>query len=324
MRDRAVAFVARRTGLSSTELPQSSRAIRAAARRLADRLSAGASSTEARSAAMSLHAAIWAPLQPALARVNRVLIIPDGELAEIPFAALLDGRTERHLIEDHEVVAAPSATSVIEALERAPETWQPLLAVGAGSVDSSAGLPLLPGADIEAQEVAALHVGSRLLRGEGASKQALLAALPTYVVVHFAGHSVIDPLFPERSHLVLAGREGDQTVTPTELAAHGMNAARLVVLSSCSSVAGSPSRVAPLGGFAASLMAAGVPRLLGTAWPVDDRDARAFLVRFHRHLIAGRSPASSLRTAQLEAIKSPDPYTASPSFWAAYQLVGVP
>jgi len=58
--------------------------------------------------------------------------------------------------------------------------------------------------------------------------------------------------------------------------------------------------------------------VLVTLWPVEDRAARAFALRFHRWLAAGELPSAAARRtrAELREIGAP------PADWAAFRLLG--
>ena len=65
-------------------------------------------------AARSLYDAIVAPAARWLGEGDRLLVVPDGPLFYLPFAALHDG--SRYLIERHAVAYAPSASVLDPAL----------------------------------------------------------------------------------------------------------------------------------------------------------------------------------------------------------------
>jgi CHAT domain-containing protein len=71
-------------------------------------------------------------------------------------------------------------------------------------------------------------------------------------------------------------------------------------------------------GIARPFLVAGVPAVLGNLWPVEDDEAAAFFDSFHGHLAAGGGSLSSLREAQLVALRE----GRSPAAWAGYQVLG--
>jgi CHAT domain-containing protein/tetratricopeptide (TPR) repeat protein len=115
--ERSYLWAVAREGMKVYDLPKASE-IEAMARRWHDLLSAGpeagaANGDEARKQAVALSAMLIAPAAGQL-RDRRLLIVADGTLQYIPFAALPSpGRADAApLVVDHEVVSAPSASLV--------------------------------------------------------------------------------------------------------------------------------------------------------------------------------------------------------------------
>jgi CHAT domain-containing protein/tetratricopeptide (TPR) repeat protein len=185
-----------------------------AALRMHDMLSRQAVSY--RRAAQELHALVFRPLMPHLAKVQRLLLSPDGQLALIPFAALHDGRNFlldvldityltsgkdllRHLNE------APAANSVVvladpdfdsapavHAVEPAPVLVERSIALERFFSSRLVELPdvswpSLPGTRQEAEAIQRLFPHATLLLGRAATKDALLK-LPTPGILHIATH----------------------------------------------------------------------------------------------------------------------------------------
>jgi len=93
----------------------------------------------------------------------------------------------------------------------------------------------------------------------------------------------------------------------SDLAHASLTRPRLAVLSACSTLA-----------MARAFAAAGVPRVIGTLWAIDDSRASQLFSEFHRRLRRGEAPAAALRNAQLELLRA----GAHPADWAAAELLG--
>ena len=65
-----------------------------------------------------VHALVWAPLAPALAGIQRLLLVPHAQLGALPWAALTDGR--QALAERFQIALAPSARAALRGLQRPP------------------------------------------------------------------------------------------------------------------------------------------------------------------------------------------------------------
>src|SRR6185503_766571 len=109
-----------------------------------------------------------APLATELAAVGEIVVVPDRELARVPFAALWNRGTGRYVLQDHRVRTLPSAAFLVAASRAAsPDSRSSALVIGNPTLDTAlaAGLPPLPGAFREAEQVARLYSQPQLLTG---------------------------------------------------------------------------------------------------------------------------------------------------------------
>jgi len=93
--------------------------------------------------------------------------------------------------------------------------------------------------------------------------------------------------------------------------------ADLAVLSACDTGQG---RIAADGllGLSRAFLLAGVPRVIATLWPIDDRPTPILMTNFYDGLKARRT-AEALRQAMLTTIAAGYP---EPKYWAAFVLIG--
>ena len=69
-------------------------------------------------------------------------------------------------------------------------------------------------------------------------------------------------------------------------------------------------------GLVRAFLIAGAARVVASLWPVDDAVTTEFMAAFYSSLRAGASPATALRSAQLEVMKThPHPF-----HWAAFAV----
>lgn len=342
-------------GLETFDLPPRAE-LEAAARRLHEGWSAydpgrrGAEAAEAE----ALGKTLLGPVAAGLAG-RRVAVVADGALEYLPFAALPVPGTAaagEPLLAGHEVVVLPSASVLARERKlltgRAPAPRP--LAVFADPVFDRRDprvppAPAAKGVAAEAAEGEAPFERLTASRGEAAAIAALLPAgeafvaldfdasrervlgdaLAPYRVIHFATHGVLDAEHPALSGLALStvGREGEPREGFLHLRdVYGLRlAADLVVLSGCRTALGREVRGEGLNGLARGFLSAGVPRVVASLWPVEDRATAALMVAFYRQLWReGKSPAAALRAAQLEVRRERrwrDPY-----FWAGFVLEG--
>jgi CHAT domain-containing protein len=159
-----------------------------------------------------------------------------------------------------------------------------------------------------------------------ASRQTVLSGeLRSYRVLHFATHGLIDSRNPELSGLVLS--QVDSAGQPIEGFLRLPDVydldlgADLVVLSGCRTALGKEIRGEGLMGMTRGFLYAGVPRVMGTLWRVEDRAAATLMLHFYRALWQKKlSPSAALRDAQL-ALRRERRYR-DPHSWAAFVLQG--
>ncbi|MFY9826026.1 MAG: CHAT domain-containing protein, partial [Thermoanaerobaculia bacterium] len=159
-----------------------------------------------------------------------------------------------------------------------------------------------------------------------ASRQTVLSGeLGSYRILHFATHGLIDPHNPELSGLVLSqldssGRPVEGFLRLSEVYDLDLGA-DLVVLSGCQTALGKEIRGEGLMGMTRGFLYAGVPRVVGTLWRVEDRATAELMSRFYRALWQKKlPPAAALREAQL-ALRQERRYR-DPHSWAAFVLQG--
>lgn len=285
---------------------------------------------DGRSASARLFDLLVRPVVGELRAASSVAVVPDRELSRVPFAALWDRTTRRFVVEDVAVRTLPSTAFLGAARgSGAGDAVGPgtsVLVVGDPAFDRAAvaGLGRLPGAAREAEGVAALYPRARLVAGETARRDSVLALLPAHGILHFAGHAVANPEQPELSYLALApaGAGDDGLLRAREIGALRLSKMSVVVLSACSTLGARPTHVGAIAGLAYSFLRAGAPATVSSLWDVDDGATTPVLVAFHRHLARGEGAAEALRAAQREALRSPKGSTRAPRAWAAFIYTG--
>jgi CHAT domain-containing protein len=222
-----------------------------------------------------------------------------------------------YLVEKHVLVSAPSAAVHARASAAAGTRRQDgrLLMVVNGATRSTGQETLRHAAD-EARSVSTLYRDVRVLADAEATRGAFLREAPRAALIHFAGHALSSEYRAEDTALVLAGSGG--RMNAGDIARLPLARCTAVVLAACSTARGKVSRYEGSLSVARGFLAAGVPSVVATLWPIDDAGAAAFFPRVHAHLAAGLSPAAALRAAQLEDIRS----NRSPALWAAVQVIG--
>jgi CHAT domain-containing protein len=316
-------------GVSTIRLQAPPAAITARATQLQTDLAAGAWTSHTGATARGLYRDLILPAGLG-DDVRRLVIVPDGPLDQLPFAALVDPRSGRFLVEQRTVEVSPSAASFLAGRTRQEQLRsQPpsVLAFGDPLPDSELYPTLRPlaAAREEARLVARSYRRREVLVGERATREALLARAGDYSVLHFAGHAVNNLVDPSRSSLALAhAPNSDQpgAVFAYELAPAHFDRTRLVVLAGCGTGSGPASGGSETLSLARAFLAARVPTVVASFWPVADGRTVELMTALHTGLARGQEPAAALRAAQLSLLRSGDPGLRSPSTWAAFGVLG--
>ena len=265
---------------------------------------------------------VRAPLSAAPV-LPRLVIVPDGPMHGIPFAALEDD--DVRLIDRASIAVAGSTSLYLYALLRdrqfASDPEPSVLLVGNPTIHPRFGLAPLPAAQAEARELGALYEGAETLLDDDATPRRFLAAAQDATIIHFAGHAIAKPATPWLSMLVLApdgADDGDLTAQELLTEVTDLAKTRLIVLAACSTASGrsvGPEGVAPL---VRPLVAARVPAVVGTLWDVRDATVKDLLVSLHCHYRNGDDVAVALQKAQREMLRKHEPA----GTWAPFQVVG--
>jgi CHAT domain-containing protein/tetratricopeptide (TPR) repeat protein len=278
---------------------------------------------------------------PALGEITaaeRVLIIPDGPLVDLPFAALvLPGEPLRFLGQVKPLLFSPSAGVFAELSQR--RTWrsgESLTVAAFGDPDYPSrtevarrhGLRPLPGSRSEVASISRLFGSSAaVFLGPEATEQAFRSSSRGARILHCAVHAESDRRFPMDSALFFSIPDGtvppenDGVLTAWEIVDGFNTDADVVVLSACSTARGQAVPGEGIVGLARAFQVAGASTLVVSQWAVPDRSTAELMMRFYARLKEGTSTAEALMIAQLETAES-DPALAHPFHWASFQVRG--
>ncbi len=234
------------------------------------------------------------------ADVRRLLVVPSGPLARVPFCLLEPGR---------EVAYLPSRSMHALLSDANAERGEGVLAIAGPTRGSRA-------------RAEAAAVGQVVLSGDGATFAALEAALasgPRWRALHIACDSRISEERPTRSELEF---DPPDSLRPIRVFSMRIRA-DLVVLAASKTALGSLAPEREGAGFVRAFLAAGAPRVLASIWNADDAATEALMVRFHALWKEGKTDAATaLREAQ--AFVASQTRWSDPRHWAGWQLWGLP
>ncbi|HBL11619.1 MAG TPA: hypothetical protein DD379_09465, partial [Cyanobacteria bacterium UBA11162] len=270
-----------------------------------------------------------APIEEQLQKSNEVetlVFVLDGDLRNIPMAALYDQKTDEYLIEKkYALVLLPSS----QLFDLRPRSGH-LQLLGAGiseglHVENRRFLPLNITQELE--QIAKTPSSKILLNSEFTKdnfQQTINSA--SFSIIHLATHGNFSS-DPEETYILVHSTEeatgelfkareldnllrstNQETSTPLEL----------LVLSACKSAEGDNRATLGLAGLA---VRAGASSTLATLWQVSDDSTVKLMKKFYSELNQpGVTKAEALHRAQQDILKEQKYQT--PFYWASYVLVG--
>jgi len=270
-----------------------------------------------------------------------LIVVPDGKLHLLPFAALADAG--QYLTASRTLSVAPSGT-VLDLLRHRdngpPHTTMPYVGVAAWiskpppitmiasirrviSGPDRRQLVALPESRSEVESIAAdFPPPKTILLGAHATETDFKhLPLGQFKVIHLALHGYADPEFPDRSALVFAPETppiDDGLLQVREIRQLHLNA-DLVTLSACDTGVG-PVGEEGVADIENAFIEAGAQSVVSALWEVNDEATANLMIDFYRKLGRGESKADALRQAQLDMLKSGRP----PASWAGFELDGEP
>jgi CHAT domain-containing protein len=265
-----------------------------------------------------------------------LIIVPDGSLHLLPFAALAD--RDSYLLKSHTVDVDPSATVFallhkrvntesalslpfvgVAAWTQSTDTRNPVVRAISGPERSQ--LAPLPDSKLEVETIAGdLPRPSTILLGTDATETHFKhLALDNTTVLHLALHGYADLDYPDRSALIFApdpnGTE-DGLLQVREVRGLHLNA-KLVTLSACNTGVG-PVGQAGVANLVNAFIEAGASSVVSTLWDLEDHSTEYLMSLFYAQLARHERKVDALRDAQLNFLNRGLP----PYFWASVQIVG--
>ena len=299
---------------------------------------------------------LFQPIREALEGIDRLIIIPEHDLSQLPFETLLSPTEPLPfedlpwLLHDYEISYHFSGTLYERHRRRQGVSdgsfigFAPVFEDDNSLAHNSAadrvfvpsrhrgvhrgGFSELPGTEREINAIADLlrPVSSsppKLLLREAATSQALEQVLEQPVqFLHIATHGLTNPYDPRLSAFACFNdtQQPEQAFVFARQIEYFDVRADLAVLSSCESGLGRIIAGENMMAFNRSFLLAGAKNILSTLWRIDDASSSDFMIEFYRQYLERGSYASALRAAKIKLLG--EPRTAAPRHWAAFGLVG--
>ncbi|WP_254507653.1 CHAT domain-containing protein [Anatilimnocola floriformis] len=313
-------------------------------------------------------AALWTALIPAAEKaqitsgeVKRLVIIPDGALALLPFETLVvenDTKPQYLLDVGPPIAYAPSAAVLLNLVDRpvvsatdlklftlGDPTYAP--PVAADPLDRTlaavrtidrfrAGLSRLPFTAQESswvrQHLEKIGFSTVRVTEAKATEAAIRQHAPGKQIIHFACHGMADQSYGNffGSLAIAPGRAGDSRddgfLSMAEIYDLDLTGCELAILSACETNYGPQQKGEGVWALSRGFLVAGSRRVVASNWVVDDRAGATLISLFAGHLaLAGKdSTARDYATALHKAKKEvrKDERWQQPFYWSSLVLVG--
>lgn len=278
---------------------------------------------------------------------QRLILVPDGILHQVPFAALKSPDAAAPLGFSHDLVQAPSAAYLAvgrhpRSISEFPQTMLAMVdPVFSGTDpripakyqktlhDDSDPLPrLLFTAEVKVIESLVDKSRRKVFRGFDASRQMLESLrLEDFGVLYLSTHALVDDRIPEMSRIVLSrfdrkGHPVDGVLRPNELAQLHLNGS-IVVLSACNTALGKQVLGEGMVGLTTSLLVAGGSQLVLTLTEVDAEGSSEFFSNVYGDFLTGSNSMEHALTLARQAMARSAKYS-DPYYWAPFIVVGRP
>ena len=254
---------------------------------------------------------------------DELIIVPDGPLFLVPYAALVD-KHSRFLSKTLRIRLVLSLTS-LRLMAECPEEYHctsGALLVGDPWVEgvciNGRAVEQLPGAKKEVEMIGKI-LKIEPLTGRNATKAKVLTKLNSVALVHIAAHGRA-----ETGEILLSREQEEPTEEDVVLTmADVLKAklrARLVVLSCCHSGRGKIKAEGVVGIARAFLGAGARSVLVSPVWAIDDEATLEFMSKFYGQLKEGQSASKSLSEA-MKWMRESNGFS-HVRYWAPFVLIG--
>jgi CHAT domain-containing protein len=248
-----------------------------------------------------------------------LIVAPDGEIAGIPFGALIrssegpaaevrDFGQVRFLAEDLPILHVPAASvwARLATIEAAVPGAPRGVFVLADPIFPDGRWPALPGTAREAEMLRALRPAALVLTGAQATREAFLGAdFRKCGIVHLATHGWVHHFDPRHSRIACAGSGAESDLRLADVLGCSFGGS-LVVLSACDTGGGMVLRGEGVQSLASAFLRAGAGGVVASLWPVRDAETTTLMSRFYGALLEeDASPDQALRRASVELARRP-------------------
>ncbi len=305
-----------------------------------------------------VYLAIIEPLKESISEYRTLFISPDGEINNVPFAALSSSDEGKFLGEERNLRLLTTGRELINLRKKSTENSRNSIVLADPLFNLKSNIeevlltennPIqlrskavgikdwkrLPWSADEGKYVSNI-IDGELLMNKDATSIALQEEISPKIV-HVASHAeylesknstpIENPLL--RSYIVLAGAnnpnnnpEDDGYLTALEITKLDWDGTEMVVVSACETGRGDIMAGEGIYGLKRAIAVSGARSSLLSLWKVDDKATSLFMKKFYENLSKGMERGDALKDTQKFFREHPNKVYRSIYIWAAFQLSG--
>jgi CHAT domain-containing protein len=266
---------------------------------------------------------------------NKVIIIPDEEIAYLPFDAFIKSKPDldqinyeglQYLVKSY-TISYGYSSSLIFSKDKNSLKGMKVYAFSPDYLNSfglsEKGLDYLRGTGKEIHAIYKYFKGKEY-PGDQATESNFKSVMQYPAILHLAMHSLSDTVNSKYSRLIFDTQR--DTVEDGNLYDYEISLSRIkspmVVLSACNTGTGTLYHGEGVMSITRAFILAGASSVIKTLWDVNDDAGAKIIASFYYHLSRGKEKDEALRLAKLEYLKDSSPIYTNPYYWAAYQVMG--
>ncbi len=264
--------------------------------------------------------------------IERLIIIPDGLIANIPFEALK--QSNKYLLEDYIISYDHSYSYHVLNSSKSKSKNKEIhgFAPGFGKdktvyTRKEIVLPTLNYNILEIQQILGLGVDIKNHIEGQATREKFMSVLDKSYILHLSTHGILDDSLNNYSFLAFAQRESDDKKKEKsilyldELYTKNIDA-EMVVLSACNTGIGEIKNGEGVMSMGRGFSYAGARSIIMSLWEVNDKSTSELMLTFYKYLQEGRQKDEALRMAKLQYLENNFGLDAHPYFWASFVAMG--
>ncbi|RYY23799.1 MAG: CHAT domain-containing protein [Chitinophagaceae bacterium] len=260
------------------------------------------------------------PVRAKLKTKKHWIIIPDGDICQLPFESLPADGNSASLLKSV-AISYQFSSRFIKQMVKPPASPYSVAAYAPFADEPAGGWNKLPFSKQEIADITGLQ-----FVGASATRSSFLETINDHPVLHLATHATADTSDPTAAFIAFYPGAGDSLegrLYLEELYGLKMNKTSLVILSACETGKGALMANEGAMSIARGFAYAGSAASVNSLWRADDKSTAYILQRFHYYLLRGESKPVALQQAKLDYYNTSDG-AMSPNYWAHLIVIGDP